>query len=67
MAYRRIGQESLAFSASGRRHLFLDRLGGLLNWTPIEELLGDIHTASKGDAGLTAVGSVQGYVGRGLV
>jgi IS5 family transposase len=27
----------------------LDRLGGLLNWTPIEELLGDIHTASKGE------------------
>lgn len=49
MAHRQIGQGHLEFSLAGTRPLSLDRLGGLLNWTPIEELLGDIHTAAKGE------------------
>lgn len=49
MARRRIGQEALRFSGREGSASSLDRLAGLIDWTPIEALLGDIHAAAKGE------------------
>ena len=50
MARRRIGQEAFGFKAdrAGRRSS-LDDLTGLVDWTPIERQLGNIHAAAKGE------------------
>jgi transposase, IS5 family len=49
MARRRIGQETLRFSNAGSGASSLDRLASLIDWTPIEALLSDIHAAAKGE------------------
>ncbi len=49
MARRRIGQEGLGFLHSGGGASSLDQLAGLIDWRPIETLLGDIHAAAKGE------------------
>lgn len=48
MARRRIGQEALRFSREGGVSS-LDQLAALIDWAPIEALLGDIHAAAKGE------------------
>ena len=49
MARRRIGQETFRFSSSGSGASPLDRLASLIDWSAIDALLGDIHTAAKGE------------------
>ncbi len=49
MARRRIGQETLSLAGVGTGSSSLDRLANLLDWTPIEALLCDIHAAAKGE------------------
>ena len=50
MARRRIGQEAFGFKAdrAGRRSSLND-LTGLVDWTPIERQLGNIHAAAKSE------------------
>ena len=49
MSRRRIEQQSLRFSDVSSVALSLDRLSGLIDWTRIEAVLGDIYTAAKGE------------------
>jgi IS5 family transposase len=49
MARRRIGQDALRFSGAGSDRSSLDRLASLIDWTPIEALLDDVHAAAKGE------------------
>ncbi|MCU0972105.1 MAG: transposase [Gammaproteobacteria bacterium] len=50
MARRRIGQEAFGFVQGERgRNGRLDEIAGLLDWSPIERLLQDIHAAAKGE------------------
>jgi IS5 family transposase len=49
MARRRIGQETFRFSSSGSGASPLDRLASVIDWSAIDALLGDIHTAAKGE------------------
>jgi IS5 family transposase len=49
MAHRRIGQETLRFSGTGSGLSSLDRLALLIDWMPVEALLSDIHSATKGE------------------
>ncbi len=49
MARRQIGQETLLLTRVGTSTSSLDRLASLIDWTPIEALLGDIHSATKGE------------------
>lgn len=49
MGRRRIGQETLRLSCQAGGVSSLDRLADLIDWTPIEVLLSDIHAAAKGE------------------
>ena len=49
MAYRSIGQERLSFTLASRLSSTLDRLSGLITWTPITSLLERLYPASKGE------------------
>jgi IS5 family transposase len=49
MGRRRIGQETLRLSCLTGGVSSLDRLADLIDWTPIEVLLSDIHAAAKGE------------------
>jgi len=52
MPRRQIGQESLLFSAADKRGgRALDELSRVIDWAPIDKLLGDIHAAPKGEPG----------------
>ncbi|NPD69588.1 IS5 family transposase (plasmid) [Lichenicola cladoniae] len=52
MARRRIGQEALRLTAgTGSRRSSLEGLARLIDWTPIENELIDIHAAVKGEPG----------------
>src|SRR5690349_8264153 len=52
MPRRQIGQESLLFSAADERGgRALDELSRVIDWAPIDKLLGDIHAAPKGEPG----------------
>ena len=49
MARRQIGQATLRFLSTGGGLSSLDRLASLVDWAGIEALLGDIHSATKGE------------------
>jgi IS5 family transposase len=50
MARRRIGQEAFGFVRGERgRNGRLDALAGVVDWAPVERLLGGIHAAAKGE------------------
>jgi IS5 family transposase len=50
MARRQIGQATIRFTANpAGRQSSLDGLAGLINWTPIDHQLSDIHCAAKGE------------------
>jgi IS5 family transposase len=49
MSRRRIGQQSLRFSDVGSVVSSLARLSCLIDWAPIEAVLGDIYMAAKGE------------------
>ena len=48
MSYLRIGLETVRFSDVGSDTSSLDRLSGLIDWAPIEAVLGNIYTAAGG-------------------
>ncbi|MBU6449572.1 MAG: IS5 family transposase [Rhodospirillales bacterium] len=50
MPRRRIGQEALLFSRSRGGRSSLEQLSGMIDWAPIEAILDDIYSASKGEA-----------------
>jgi len=49
VAYRSIGQEKLSFVPTSRSSSTLDRLSGLIAWTPVASLLEPLYPASKGE------------------
>jgi len=68
MARRHIGQERLRLEADqSRRSGTLDEIAGLIDWTPIEEVLAPVYAAPTRRAGLAASGPVQGSAARRLV
>jgi len=51
MARRQIGQEILGFGTDrANRMSSLEKLSELIDWAPVDLLLADIHSASKGEA-----------------
>ena len=50
MTHRVIGQERLHFTSGARAGGALERLDTLLDWSPIAERLGQLHTSTKGEA-----------------
>ena len=51
MARRQIGQESLSFGVEQRCAGCLDELSGVIDWSEIDRLLGDVYASPKGEAG----------------
>lgn len=51
MARRQIGQESLSFGVEQRCAGCLDELSGVIDWSEIDRLLGDVYASHKGEAG----------------
>jgi hypothetical protein len=49
MTHRSIGQEQLGFAATMQSRSSLDDLAAVIDWGPIAELVGAVHSSSKGE------------------